>query len=461
MPSGIVFNRMEIPITKLQTLEEQNGSFCPLMSLGAHANLLTRVPSCAHIVKDKFAFTLSIWISVFCTFGNVSMSAAADASTLKVASTASSTSPPQASAAGPSTRSSTTSPDANALAAAQKFYASGDVERAFQVIIPVLKKEPDNATAHYLTANCLLKVGRTTDAAREYYAAESLAPHSKIAEYSRIARTRINAMQTVQAKTSSTIINTADDDDDAANEDDKTSVATNSNATAGTDSFCSVSKMTDAKNVNSKINNSKSTSGNAAVPPGTLELIRKQAVLAKRMAIENGAAEAEAERQKGIYEAKSLQEKAERNAARSAGSNEPITVSPEERERLKAEAGVTGERLKQIGNWKASIVEEWSHEKSDEIQRQAEQLQEQLTDDRPSNMKLNPVGTNLYIRNYAKPPLTPLHAEAKSISTNTAARLSSRQTGLTLHSNATNTNGVVNHRNRTVVTVEGKVLNGH
>jgi hypothetical protein len=314
--------------------------------------------------------------------------------------------------------------------------------------------------AHYLMANCLLKIGRMTDASKEYYAAESLAPHSKMAEYSRTARTRINAMQAVPSKTSSTIINSSDDDDDAANEDDKTSVGTS--ATASVNNAGNASKMTDAKSANTKITNGKGASGNAAMPPGTLELIRKQAVLAKRMAIENGAAEAEAERQKGIYEAKSLQEKAERNAARSAGSNEPVTVSPEERERLKAEASVTGEHLKQIGNWKASIVEEWSHEKSDEIQRQAEQLQEQLTDDRPSNMKLNPVGTNLYIRNYAKPPLTPLHAEAKSISTRTAGTLSSKQTGLTLHSNAAQTTaGLANHRSQTVVTVEGKILNGH
>jgi hypothetical protein len=329
------------------------------------------------------------------------------------------------------------------------------MKHALQFISLTLKQEPSNATAHYLMANCLLKLGRALDANREYYAAESLAPRSKIAEYSRTARTQINAMQKVQPKNSTSLVILSDDDDDEATEDDKKSAASNaSNASTA-------SKMTDAKNANAKISNTKNTAGNTSVPPGTLELIRQQAALAKRMAVENGAAEAESERQKGIYEARSLQEKAERMAARPAGSNEPINVSPEERERIKAEAATTGERLKQIGNWKASIVEEWSHEKSNEIQRQAENLQEQLIDNRPSNMKLNPVGTNLYIRNYAKPPLTPLHAEAKSISTKTTATLSSKQTGLTLHSNAgQRTTGVANHRSQTVVTVEGKVLPG-
>jgi hypothetical protein len=196
----------------------------------------------------------------------------------------------------------------------------------------------------------------------------------------------------------------------------------------------------------------------AGLPPGTLELIRKQAALAKRMAVENGAAEAESERQKGAYEARSLQEKAERMASRPAGSNEPINLSTEERERIKADAAVTGERLKQIGNWKASIVEEWSHEKSDEIQRQAENLQEQLIDSRRGNVKLNPVGTNLYIRNYSKPPLTPLRAEARSISTGTTSTLSSKQTGLSMHTNSATKSSSTNNRSHAVVKVEGKVL---
>jgi hypothetical protein len=57
--------------------------------------------------------------------------------------------------------------------------------------------------------------------------------------------------------------------------------------------------------------------------------------------------------------------------------------------------------------------------------------------------------------------LTPLRAEAKSITTKTAAILSSKQTDLKLHSNtAQNTTGVANRRSQTVVTVEGKVLHG-
>jgi hypothetical protein len=321
------------------------------------------------------------------------------------------------------------------LETAQKYYASGDTKRALQIVDLAIKQESSNATAHYLKANCLLKLGQQIDASREYYVAESMAPRSKIAKYSHIARTQINVMQTEQAQKSNNAARIiSDDDDDEDTENEKPS----STNTASKD------------NVN-----------DASLPPGTLELIRKQAAMAKRMAVVNGAAEAESERQKGIYEARSLQEKAERMAARAGGSNEPVNLSSEERDRVKAEAAVTGERLKQIGNWKASIVEQWSHEKSDEIQRQAENLQDQLIDNRSSNVKLNPVGTNLYIRNYAKPPLTPLHAEARSMSTKTSADLASKQTNLTLNNNSARNKAGANAKQEShaVSSVKGQVLN--
>jgi hypothetical protein len=434
---------MKISRTKLQNTEEHSNLSRPLMSLSAQRSVPVPFWELIDNSKNNFVITLSICVSIFATVGSATSSSAADALVAKTTAGASTSSSSGLSTSLPYTTTA-------ALVTAQKYYASGDANRAFQSITTVLKLEPSNATAHYLMANCLLKLGRAAEAGKEYYAAESLAPRSKIADYSRIARTHIEAMQKEQAK--SRVISNSDDDDAEATEDDRTSVSS-----SGSDAS-TVRAASTASNTNSTLNTRAATSSEA-VPPGTLELIRKQAILAKRMALENGAAEAESERQKGIYEAKSLQEKAERNAARPAGSNEPINVPSEERERIKAEAAVIGERLKQIGDWKASIVEEWSHEKSDEIQRQADDLQHQLIDNRPSNMKLNPVGTNLYIRNYAKPPLTPLQAEIKSLSTKTTATLTSKQTNLTLRTHgAQSKNELPNRRGQTVVKVEGKVL---
>ena len=370
----------------------------------------------------NYVLSLSLSVSSCCFLLGTSGSAS---ETLRSKSPTTSTS---------TTATITTTSAAGLLETAQKYYASGDTKRALQIVDLAIRQESSNATAHYLKANCLLKLGQQIDASREYYVAESMAPRSKIAEYSHIARTQINVMQTEQAQKSNSAARISDDDDDEDTENEKPS----STNTA-----------------------SKNNVNDASLPPGTLELIRKQATMAKRMAVVNGAAEAESERQKGIYEARSLQEKAERMAARAGGSNEPVNLSSEERDRVKADAAVTGERLKQIGNWKASIVEQWSHEKSDEIQRQAENLQDQLIDNRSSNVKLNPVGTNLYIRNYAKPPLTPLHAEAKSISTKTSAVLDSKQTNLTLNNNATRNRAGANatQGSHAVSSVKGQVLN--
>lgn len=339
------------------------------------------------------------------------------------------------------------------MQAAQRYYAAGNSKVALQWIEQAIRVDPSNAAAHYLLANCLVKMGQFTEANREYSVAEKLAPHSLVAQYSRLARTQLSTTQTMPLRESKSAARILDadlsDNDDAESANTSTGNKVNKNDSGKSANLSDRDKL------------GKQSATAAGLPPGTLELIRKQAALAKRMAVENGAAEAESERQKGAYEARSLQEKAERMAARPAGSNEPINLSTEDRERIKADAAVTGERLKQIGNWKASIVEEWSHEKSDEIQRQAENLQEQLIDSRRGNVKLNPVGTNLYIRNYSKPPLTPLRAEARSISTGTTSTLSSKQTGLSMHTNSATKSSSTNNRSHAVVKVEGKVLESH
>jgi hypothetical protein len=119
---------------------------------------------------------------------------------------------------------------------------------------------------------------------------------------------------------------------------------------------------------------------------------------------------------------------------------------------------------------KATIKEQEAQAKQDEIQNQANNLEDQLVNDRPhqiSQVKLNPVGTNLYIRNYssAHPPVVPLRAHyAKSITSDTDATL--RATEATGKINGHTTAGAGRRSSRSlaeqgihsVTSVKGKVL---
>jgi hypothetical protein len=288
-------------------------------------------------------------------------------------------------------------------------------------------------------------MGRTKDASYEYSLAERYSPGSKIAEYSRAAQARLT---TLQAQKSTTVPLQEDQDDSDKGDSDKESL------------FRANSSIKGSNGSTGSIQSSKK----ASLPPGTLELIRKQAALARKRAVDIGALEAENEMQKSATQAKSLQEKAERQAARARGGNEPVTLSSEEKERIRSQAAADGEQLKEIGKYKAAIKEQESRDKADEIQRQADNLQRQLLDEHPGESRLNPVGTNLYIRNYSKLPVTPLQAQAKSMSKDTEATLGARHTSAKIKARSEDKNGALGSSDQTTgshstSSVKGQVLN--
>lgn len=288
---------------------------------------------------------------------------------------------------------------ADPLQQAQQQYSAAKFVAAVASCDLVLKHSPANAVAHYLKGNCLVKLNRLTEAINEYGVAEKLTPNSMVASYCRSAKASIAA---VNLKSKSN---------------EKAKEATPSDTDPDSEDSTQAEKQTLAG------------SANAKVPAGTLETIRKQATLAHRRALEMGKAEADGERSWSENAANSMREKAERALSQPKGSNEAVSVSPEEAAAIRARASADGDRLRAIGKWRASIAEQESKEKADEIDQQAQNLQERLLDERKSpytSVKLNPVGTNLYIRNYAKPAEKPMHVKsimATLDSTMTAAEL--------------------------------------
>jgi hypothetical protein len=280
---------------------------------------------------------------------------------------------------------------------AQKLYAAGDATGSMRILDPLLKTNPADATAHYLKANCLVLLKRNAEAFNEYTLAERLAPKSAIASYCHTAR--VNLDQLLRQQTGG----------DEAGTGGSRAAPTPGMAGGGGGGV-----------------RGAGTNGSSELPPGTLELIRKQAELAKDRAVETGKAEAANEVLKADNQARSAQERAARQSAEMAAANgrggsEPTVTSPTELpEPLRSQAAANAERLKQLGKMKAEMKEQESQEKADEIERQAQGLQDQLLHRHRSTnqeIELNPVGTNLYIRNYSNVPatVTPLHAQAGSI----------------------------------------------
>lgn len=288
---------------------------------------------------------------------------------------------------------------ADPLQQAQQQYSVDKFDAANASCDLVLKHSPANAVAHYLKGNCLVKLNRLSEAINEYGAAEKLTPNSMVASYCRSAKASIAA------------VNLKSKSNEKANE----------STVSDVDSDSEDSTPSDRQTL--------AGSSTAKVPPGTLETIRKQAALAHKRALEMGKAEADGERSWSENAANSMREKAERALSQPKGSNEAISVSPEEAAAIRARASADGDRLRSIGKWRASIAEQESKEKADEIDQQAQNLQERLLDERKSpytTVKLNPVGTNLYIRNYAKPAEKPMRVKstmASLDSTMTAAEL--------------------------------------
>jgi tetratricopeptide (TPR) repeat protein len=277
----------------------------------------------------------------------------------------------------------------------QQQYADGNISEAMLRCDAFMKRNPSNAVAHYLKGNCLVKLNRLTEAAGEYDYAEKLAPDSAVASYCRTAAKSIAAMN------AKPVAKRKANPDKVSSEEDSESETSEG----------------------AEHREAPAAAGSSKVPANTLETIRKQAVLARKRALDMGKAEADGERSWSENAANSMREKAERSLAQPRGSTEAVSVSPEEAAAMRARASADGDRLRAIGKWRASVAEMESREKADEIDQQAQNLQERLLDEKKSpytSVKLNPVGTNLYIRNYAKPAERPMRVRSTMVTLDSA-----------------------------------------
>ena len=298
---------------------------------------------------------------------------------------------------------------------------------------------------HYMKANCLMQMNQPGEADKEYAIAQSLAPGSQIARYCKLARGSIKRLSvTPNAASQTASKKNPDDEDDDENADSEKTTATSAQA-----------------------------KHNQAVSSATLDLIKKQAALARQRALEIGNVAAENERIKAANEGRSLQAKLERAASTPRGGTEPVALTPQQIEGIKSQAAAGSEQLRQAGEWKAQQRKQESEDKSEEIRRQAENLQSQLINYRPninSDIKLNPVGTNLYIRNYSKgiAPITALKAQTKTLPSYKNAtegikgKVVSKQTSLNKvdargTSSATSSPSQV-HGQHSVASVEGQLI---
>ncbi|MBS1956091.1 MAG: hypothetical protein JST89_18045 [Cyanobacteria bacterium SZAS-4] len=159
----------------------------------------------------------------------------------------------------------------------------------------------------------------------------------------------------------------------------------------------------------------------AKVPAGTLELIRYQAERAKEHAAAVGSAASQAEREKGELQGRAEKERVEKMTQSGSVRPDVTPLSPAESAAMRERAEQYAEYARRLGEAKAAQKEREAEEKSAELQRQADELENQLTDEnynRNRDIKLNPIGTNLYIRNYSRIPSTikPMRAQAASLS---------------------------------------------
>ncbi len=181
--------------------------------------------------------------------------------------------------------------------------------------------------------------------------------------------------------------------------------------------------------------------GKAKVPAGTLELIRYQAARAKEHAAAAGDAASQAERAKGELQGRAEKERVEKMNQSGGARPDATPVSPADMASMRERAEQYADWAKRVGEAKAAQKEREAEEKSAELQRQADALENQLTDEnynRNRDIKLNPIGTNLYIRNYSRIPSTikPMHAQAASLS----GTVSSQKTSALLTDNSKSPN---------------------
>lgn len=282
------------------------------------------------------------------------------------------------------------------LETATKLYKAANYRAALKYVESHLRGDSKNVAARYLLANCLLALHQLPEASHEYSIVVYLNPKSTYADHARKAIKQIEAAQLAKAAKIEAARAATNVDADGEGDDTDT--------TNGAETFSS---------------EPKSKSSPKHLPAGTLELIRMQAAKARARAIETGQAEAAGEKHKADIQGRSEQERVERivNSAGSRGDQQGISGA--DLAILRSRAAQNAESLRQLGEAKAAWKEREAREKSEGLQRQAEDLEDQLVnndkDYKGRTVKLNPVGTNLYIRNYssAKPPVKSLEAQQR------------------------------------------------
>ena len=289
---------------------------------------------------------------------------------------------------------------------ANQAYITGDFERGVQYVNLHLRKLPHDGAAHYLKANCLMKLARLREARDEYAYVLKVAPNSVISNYSKDALKQIDTMPAEQR--------------------DAVEKARNKSSTA------------DREGASTAVTPGK-------VPAGTIELIKFQAARAREHAIQSGSAASNDERHKADSQGKAEKDRVERLSQSGGSRGDHPPVSAAELAAMRERAAHNAEILKQIGDAKAARHEREAQEKSSELQRQADDLERQLTDDsynKHRDIKLNPVGTNLYVRNYSQIPPTvkPMRAQAQSLFDSITGQRTSAQIRTSTSSGSLKTN---------------------
>jgi hypothetical protein len=342
---------------------------------------------------------------------------------------------------------------------ATKLYTSGKIQGALNSVDSILKANPKNAGALYLKANCLIQLQRLPEASHLYALVMHLAPGSKIAEHARKAVAQIQSVQSAGSRskmgsrgTRSTLsieeVNDADGASAEAPDEGSTTLPASSSVS------------------------SKTHSSRKPVPPGTLELIRLQAQKARERAISDGQAQADGEKKKAEAQARAEQERVERLANTGQNRVDQQAISGADIAALRSRAAANAEALKQLGDAKAAWKEREAQEKAEGLKQQAEELEEQLVNNdrnyKGRTVKLNPIGTNLYIRNYAsaRPHVKSLDAQARTLPAVTDGTETSASVGRGCANGQAKVSGTVNPAARgngksgyrAEVKLEGEVL---
>lgn len=299
---------------------------------------------------------------------------------------------------------------------------------SYQALSAMLAKDPQNATAYYMRGCILMKAGNQA-ALKDFERASQLAPGTRIEQYSKLAIARLTPPAPTQASDQATDVS----DEDAVEE--------------------------------------PKVKGEA--PNSTVALIRKQAELAHDRELQRGRLEAQEEVNKADNQAKTAQERLQRQAMEAAlgkyGGEQRMDpyafVSPAQVDAFRAQAAATAERVRNLGKLKAGIKEQEGREKADEIDYQADNLERQLKDDHPlSGIKLNPVGTNLYTRNYALVPPTVKAVKAEALPLpglalkNSSGQFNSKATSLNLSKSSLTSQTTDAHGNLIKASVKGQLI---